>query len=216
MFLFNVFAVTKTNAQRNPKAEALKRMDDHNKALSSLKANVKMEKYNEQIDTTDITEGSVIYLPQRGKKPYVRIDWTKPAEESMAVVNNQYIIYRKRLNQVMTGSVNQASGNAKAGGALAFINMSKAELMANYEIMYVGQETALGVPTWHLQLTPKKRTSYKVADLWVNKDGMPIKAKVTENNNDITTVELSAIKENETINASVFSIDIPKDAKRIK
>lgn len=215
-FLFSVAAVTETNAQRTPLAEALKRMDEHNKSLKSLKADVKMDKFQSQLGETDTNEGNVTYLPQKGKNPYVRIDWTKPSEESLAVVGGQYVIYRKRLNQYMTGNVNQAKGSGKANGALAFLNMSKAELQANYTIRYVGQETASAVPTWHLELTPKTKSSYKVADIWVDKDGMPIMAKVTETNNDTTTVTLSGIKKNETISASVFSINIPKDAKVIK
>jgi outer membrane lipoprotein-sorting protein len=176
-----------------------------------------MEKYNEQIGETDTNEGSVTYLPQRGKNPYLRIDWTKPKEESLAVVGKQYMLYQPGLKQAIIGSVDQAKGSGKANGALAFINMSKAELQANYIIRYVGTESAGGsVSTWHLELTPNKKTNYKVADLWVDKDGMPIMAKVTEINNDTTTVFLSSIKKNETIDASVFAINLPKDVKRIK
>ncbi|MET0752185.1 MAG: outer-membrane lipoprotein carrier protein LolA [Pyrinomonadaceae bacterium] len=218
IFLFNTFAVTEANAQKRPPLqEALKRMDDHNKALESLKASVRMEKYNTQIDEKDINEGSVTYLPQKKGNPYVRIDWTKPMEESLAVANGQYVIYRKRLNQVMKGSVEQAKGSGKANSALAFINMSKAQLQANYTIRYVGQEDVSGsIGTWHLELTPKTKTYYKTADIWVDKDGMPVMAKVTETNNDTTTVFLSNIKKNEMINASVFTIPVPKDAKLIK
>lgn len=218
MFLFSAFAVTETNAQKRPPLqEALKRMDDHNKVLQTLKASVRMEKYNKQIDERDISEGNVIYLPQKKGNPYVRIDWITPVEESLAVANGQYVIYRKRLNQVMKGSVDQAKNSGKANSALAFINMSKAQLQANYTIRYVGQEDVNGsIGTWHLELTPKSKTSYKMADIWVNKDGMPVMAKVTETNNDTTTVFLSNIKENETINTSVFTIPIPKDAKIIK
>ena len=216
MILFSAFAITEINAQRPPLNEALMRMDEHNKKLTSLKANVKMEKFQSQLGETDTFDGQVIYLPQKKGNPYVRIDWTKPREESLAVVGKEYIVYTPALKQAITGNVNQAKGSGKANGALAFLNMSKAQLQANYTIRYVGQETAAAVPTWHLELTPKTKSSYKVADLWVDKDGMPIQAKVTEANNDTTTVFLSGIKKNETINGSVFAINPPKGTKIIK
>ena len=174
-----------------------------------------MEKNNSQLGEVDVSEGNITYLPQKGKDPYVRIDWTKPKQESLAIVNKQYRLYQPMLSQVVDGKVSSAKGSAKAGGALAFMNMSKAQLKANYTIRYIGQETAGGVPTWHLELTPKTKTSYKIADLWVDGNGMPIQAKVTENNNDTTTVLLSNLKKNETIKGSDFVIDLPKGTKKI-
>jgi outer membrane lipoprotein-sorting protein len=217
MFLFSAFAVTETKAQPGVLGEVLKRMETHNQALKSLRANVTMEKYNSQLDISDKYEGKVVYLPQKERDPYIRIDWTKPREESLSVFNKQYTLYVPNLKQAIVGSVNSAKGSGTAGGALVFLNMSKAQLKTNYTIRYVGQETAAAVPTWHLELTPKTKTSYKTADLWVDGDGMPIQAKVVENNGDITTVLLSKFDKNgSTIDGSVFLIKYPKDTKIIK
>ncbi len=209
------FAVTETRAQGTI-AEILKRMDTHNKALTSLRADVKMEKYNPQLDASDVFEGKAIYLPQRGKNAYVRIDWSKPVEESLAVINKEYILYRPRIPQAIVGNVDKAKGSSGVNSPLSFINMSKAELKANYDIKYIGQETAVGVSTWHLELTPKKATKYKKANLWVDGNGMPVQMKVTENNNDTTTVVLSNLDKNSTINASVFKINLPKNTPIVK
>ena len=77
----------------------LKRMDDHNKSLTSLRANVEMVKFNSQINETDTLNGTVAYLPQRNRDPFVRIDWRNP-DESMAIVNKEYIIFRPRLRHL--------------------------------------------------------------------------------------------------------------------
>lgn len=216
LFVFNIFAVTETNAQVILN-DILKRMDNNNKSLQTLKANVAMDKFNSQLDEHDIYEGKAKYLPQKGKNAYVRIDWSKPVEESLAVIGKQYQVYRPRLKQVIVGSVDKAKGSGGANSPLSFINMSKAELKANYSIRYVGQESISGaVQTWHIELTPKKGTSYKVADIWVDGDGMPRQMKITENNNDTTTVVLSSIEKNVTINGSDFVINYPKDTKVVK
>ena len=214
MFAFNVFAVKDANAQGALK-EILKRMDEHHKALMSLQASVKMDKFNSQLAEHVVTEGSARYLPLKGRDALVRIDWAKPVEESLAVVNKQYVLYRVRLKQALVGKVDSAKSKGKgANSALAFMNMSKAQLEANYTVKYLGQETVSGgTQTWHLELIPKTKTSYKSADLWVDGNGMPIQMRVTENNNDTTTVLLSNLRKNDTINAKIFKINLPKDVK---
>jgi outer membrane lipoprotein-sorting protein len=147
---------------------------------------------------------------------YVRIDWTTPVQEQMSVIGDEYRLYRPRLNQLIKGKVNKAKNNGAAGGALAFMSMSKEQLKANYTVKYLGEETVKsGVKTFHIELTPKAASSYKSAELWVDADGMPVQAKVIEANNDSTTVLLTNIKKNETIKTDVFVINYPKTAKVI-
>lgn len=216
LLFFSAAVVTETKAQ-GPLNEILKRMDAHNKALTSLQADVKRDVFNSQLGEHDITEGTTKYLPLKGKNALVRIDWTKPVQESLAVVNKQYIIYRPRLKQALIGNVDSAkSGGKGANNALAFMNMSKEQLKANYYIKFMGKESVSGgTETWHLELTPKAAANYKSAELWVDANGMPIQAKVIESNNDSTTIFLSGIQKNVSINTKVFVIEYPKKETKI-
>lgn len=196
-------------------SEILKRMDDHNKTLTSLRANVTMEKWNAQLQESEVTKGTAIYGKRQGKDALVRIDWVKP-DESLAVVNGQYVIYRPRLGQAYTGAVG-GKGNPKAGNALAFLNMSREQLRANYTAKYLGEGTLSdGSKTWHLEMVPKNKTSYKSAELWVDSNGMPLQSKVIENNNDSTTVLLTNLSKNISLKGSDFEIQLPKGTKVIK
>lgn len=216
IFTFSFLTVAEVKAQ-NILNEILKRMDEHQKALSSLKANVMMDKYNSQLDEHDIYEGTTMYLPAKGRDALVRIDWIKPEQSILSVVNKQYVLYRPRLKQAITGTVDSAQKNTKASGPMEFLKMSKEQLRANYTVVYLGQEQVSGgIPTWRLELTPKTAKGYKLAELWVDGNGMPIQAKITENNNDSTTVLLSGLQKNVTINASDFKVNLPKDTKIIK
>ena len=212
---FQAFAVTETNAQ-GVLNEILKRMEVNRNAMKTLRSKVTMVKYNSQLKESDTTEGTSIYLPLKGRDALVRIDWVKPVEEKLAVVNGEYILFRPRLKQAIIGKAKDAKGSGKANGALSFMNMSKEELKAKYSIKYLGEEkVAGGIPTWHLELMPKTATNFKMAELWVDGNGMPIQAKVIENNNDTTTVLLSDIKKNATINADEFAIKLPAGTKKI-
>lgn len=194
----------------------LTRMDNHNKALTSLRADVTMVKENTQLRVKDTTEGKVLYVPQRNSDPLVRIDWRSP-DETFAVAKGTYIIYRPRLQQYITGSTKQAKGKGTAGGALAFMNMSRAELRKNYEVVILSENASLsgGVSTIHMKLTPKIKTSYQYAEVWVDSDGMPRQSKVVENNGDSTTILLKNLEKNITIDRSTFQVKLPPGTKRV-
>ncbi|MBK9162623.1 MAG: outer membrane lipoprotein carrier protein LolA [Acidobacteria bacterium] len=194
----------------------LTRMDNHNKALTSLRADVTMVKENTQLRVKDTTEGKVSYVPQRNGDPLVRIDWRSP-DETFAVVKGTYIIYRPRLQQYITGSTKQAKGKGTASGALAFMNMSRAELRKNYEVVQLSPNATIsgGVSTIHLKLTPKIKASYQYAEVWVDSDGMPRQSKVVENNGDSTTILLKNLEKNITLDRSIFQVKLPPGTKKV-
>ena len=215
-FVLGTFAATETNAQIN---EVLKRMDTHYKALQTLRADIKMVKYDGTLKMTedsDIYEGKVMYLPAKGRDAYIRIDWSKPVE-SLAVVDKKYVVYQPRLKQAMVGNVNSTKGSAGATNPLSIINMSKEQLKANFDIKYLGQENVGGgTPTWHLELTPNIASTYKTSDIWVDGNGMPVQIKITENNSDSTTILLTNLDKKSVINKDSFSIKLPSGTKLVK
>lgn len=210
MFVFGAMAATESKAQEL--GRVLRRMDDHNKALTTLRADVTMGKQNAQLgDDPEITTGTAIYAKRPGKDALVRIDWKKPLQESLAVIDGKYVIYRVKLGVAYTGSAREKTKDTKGNSALAFMNMSKAELNANYTAAYLGEATLSdGTRTVHLQLTPKNKTSYKSAELWVDVDGMPRQSKIIENNNDTTMVLLTKLEKNVKLDSSNFQIVLPK------
>lgn len=215
-FLISSVSVTEAKAQ-NILGEVLRRMDAYNKSLQSLKADVTMVKTNTQLNASDTTYGNTSYLPKNAKHGvYIRIDWTRPLQEQISVIGDDYELYRPTLNQVIVGKVNKAKNNASVGGALGFMNMSKAQLQENYSVIYIDQEQVNGSTTWHIQLTPKVQTSYKLADLWVDANGTPLQAKITELNSDTTTVRLANLQQNVKLDSKAFKLSYPSSVKKIK
>lgn len=214
IFTFSIF----TNAQTNIN-EILKRMDEHQKALTSLKANVIMDKYNAQLDEHDIYEGSAMYVKIKERDANVRIDWVKPQQESLSVVNKQYVLFRPRLKQAIVGNTDDAQKkNTQGVDSFSFLKMSKEQLRANYSVKYMGEEDIKGgIRTWHLELTPKTAKSYKSVDVWVDGNGMVLQTKVNETNGDSTTLNLSGLQKNVTINVkNEIVIKLPPGTEIIK
>lgn len=205
------FGAIDARAQTN---EILKRMDEHQKALTSLRANVLMDKFNAQLDEHDLREGTTMYLKVKSRDALARIDWIKPQQETLSVVNKKYVLYQPALNQAITGNTEKAQ--KKEATIFDFTKMSKEELKANYSVKFFGQEEVRGgIPTWHLELTPKSAKSYRSVDIWVDGNGMVLQTKINENNNDSTTVYLSNLQKNGNIKTNEFVINLPKGTKII-
>lgn len=213
-FILSAFGATESNAQIN---EILKRMDEHYKALKSLQADVTRVQFNSQLGEEDKSAGTISLLPGKGRNFSMRLDWTKPKNETISVVNGQYVAYNPGIKQAWTGNSGSKTLSDKGGNALKVMSMSKEEIKANYDVEYLGQETISGgIPTWHLKLSPKTKANYKFVDLWVDGNGMPLQGRITQPNNDTDSILLTNLRKNASISASIFKISLPKDTKIVK
>ena len=192
----------------------LNRMERNRQSLKSLRASVDMEKYNAQIQDTDKYKGIVLYVPAAGRNAYVRLDWSSPQKETLAVMNGQFKLFRPRLNVVYEGKA--GAGKGKASAAFEFLNLSRQQLAARYDVQYMGEETLWGgVSTTHVKLVPKGGSNFKWAEAWIDAGGMPVQTKVIEKNDDSTTVRLTNMQRNSNIPLEDFDLKLDSTIKRI-
>lgn len=194
----------------------LNRMERNRRDMRSLRAAISMEKWNNQLRENEKAEGWLAYMPASGRNAYVRVEWHRPRKEVLTVADGQYQLYNQRQNVVYEG---RASGgkNTKASSVLSYLNMSAAQIRANFNADYLGDETLFGdVRTSHLKITPKGAASYKYAEIWVDGSGMLIQAKVVERNDDSTTVRLLNLQKNDAISTDHFRQQLPGGVKRVK
>ena len=214
------FAVAPSNASAQSAglvSSIINRMERNRRDLRSLRAGISMEKYNAQIRDTDKSSGVVIYLPGSGRNSSVRVDWRSPQQETLAVVNGKYTLFRPRLKMAYVGDANSSRG--KVSGVLGFgLNVSGQQLRSRYEApQLLGEETLWGgVRTWHLKLVPKGGAGYKYAEIWVDMEGMPVQTKVVEKNDDTTTVRLINVQRNVPIPSGEFNLDLGSDIKKVR
>jgi len=200
-------------------SSVLSRMEKNRQTLKSLRAGINVVKYNSQLGVEDKYRGIVIYMPTGGRQAAVRIDWTSPRKESLAVNNNRYTIYRPALRTVYTGnSGNIGNGDNNANSLLSMMGMSKAQLEARFQpVKDVREETLWGnVSTIHLTLVPKGKASYKYAEVWIDGNGMPVQTKIVEKNDDSTTMRLTGLEKNQKINQSDFDVKLDSNVKIVK
>lgn len=215
----SVFAVAPqmTNAQGAGLVSAIiSKMDRNRRSLLSLRSEISMERYNAQTRESDRLAGTVAYKPGKGRNSNVRVEWTSPVNEILAVNEGSYTLYRPRLNMAYVGNAN--SSRNKVGSVLGFgLDVSGAQLHSAYDVQFLEKETLYGgVATDHLKLVPKNGARYKYAEIWVDETGMPVQTKVVERNGDATTIRLSSIQRNAKVSSDDFKLRLPSDVKTVK
>lgn len=220
-FILSVFVIvtpTTTNGQgAGLVSSVLNRMEKNRESLKTLRAGINVVKYNSQLGVEDKYSGVVIYMPSAGKQASVRIDWSSPRQEVLAVNNNQYTIYRPGPRIAYKGD-SRKMNDKKAGGLLEMMNMSRQQLETRFEpVKDVREETLWGgVGTIHLTLVPKGNAGYKYAEVWIDSAGMPVQTKIVEKNDDSTTMRLTSLEKNQKINPSEFDIKLDASVKIVK
>ena len=219
LMLVSLTIVSPTNANAQGAglvSSVLSRMEKNRQTLKTLRAGISMEKYNSQLRDSDTFQGMVIYVPGSGRQASVRIDWTRPRQEILAVNNGRYTIYRPNQKIVYTGNSNSKAN--KAGGVLEMMYMTRQQLEARFEpVKDVREETLWGgVSTIHLTLVPKGNAGFKYAEIWIDNAGMPVQTKVVEKNDDSTTMRLTGLEKNVKINPDDFNVKYDGDVKVVK
>ncbi len=197
-------------------SSVLNRMEKNRQSLKTLRAGISMEKYNSQLRDSDRYKGIVLYVPGAGRDASVRIEWSSPQHEILAVTNGQYTLYRPRLGVVYKGNAN--SNRNKAGGILEMMYMSRQQLEARFQpVQDVREETLWGgVSTIHLTLVPKGNANFKYAEIWIDSSGMPVQTKMVEKNDDATTMRLTGLEKNIKIPSEDFKINFDANVKIVK
>ena len=220
-FILSVLMVTPTttNGQGAGLLSAvLNRMEKNRQSLKTLRANISVVKYNSQLGAEDTYNGIVLYMPGAGRQASVRIDWSSPRREVLAVSNNKYTIFRPALKVAYTGDSRKMGKENRAGGLMDMMNMSRQQLEARFQpVKDVREETLWGgVGTIHLTLVPKGNAAYKYAEVWIDSAGMPVQAKIVEKNDDSTTMRLTGLEKNQKIDPSEFAIKLDSSVKIVK
>jgi len=190
-------------------SSVLNRLEKNRQNLKSLRAGISVVKVNSQLGYEDKYQGVVIYLPAAGRQASVRIDWSSPRKEVLAVNNNKYTILRPALGVAYVGDSRRMKDN-KAGGLMEMMSMSRGQLEARFQpVKDVREETLWGgVGTIHLTLVPKGNAGYKYAEVWIDSAGMPVQTKIVEKNDDSTTMRLTNLEKNQKINPSDFDVKL--------
>ena len=209
------------NAQPQLLTGILNKMEKAHQDLKSLKAEMVLERTNTQIGVTDSEYGQLLYKPGTSKsKQKLRINYTKPSKDILAVDGDNFVYYQPRINQAFKGLASKYS-KGKQGGVAQFITIaldgSLKSASGKYNIGFVKDEMVEGVMTSVLRLTPKSSDQFTSFDIWVNQqNGFPVRFSGTERNGDLTMVTLKNLQLNVNVSNDAFALDLPGGTKIVK
>jgi outer membrane lipoprotein-sorting protein len=220
MFVAALSAVPRNAQAQGPGlvSSILNRMDRNRRELQSLRSGLIMQKYNAQIRTEEMYEGDLQYVAGTGTNMKLRVDWSRPAREHLAVSGGQYTLFRPRLNLAYQGSTKAQQKNTKISNVLGFgLNITGAQAKSKFDVELVGEGVLYGnLHVTQLKLTPKGGAGYKFAEIWVDGSGMPVQTRVVERNGDFTTVRLVNFQKNARVSPDAFNISLPSGAKIVR
>jgi outer membrane lipoprotein-sorting protein len=165
---------------------------------------------------SDNEYGSLIYKPSTGRnKGKLRIDYTRPSRDTIALVGDSVVYYQPRINQVFKSTLARAA-KGKVGGFTQLIGLdgSVKSLAGNYNIEFLKDEVINGQMTTLLRLTPKAGGQFSTIDIWVNQQSwIPAQWRLVERNGDFTIVSLKNVQLNTPIPDSAFNVSVPGGVK---
>jgi outer membrane lipoprotein-sorting protein len=198
-------------------SSVVSKIQRNHETLKTLRASISMAKYDARLREEDKYYGAVLYMPGVvARNAFVRLEWSKPQHEILAVANGKYTLYRERLNTVYVGSAGRGAGQDSE--IFSMLSMSTNELQNKFQPFEDVREETLwgGVSTTHLKLVPIKALSFKYAEVWVDSTGMPVQTKIVEKNDDATTVRLNNVEKNARLSVTDFAVKYDPSAKIIK
>ena len=189
--------------------EVLANMEKAARSIKTIEANMAQEKRDMQIGGREVYRGRIYF--EHGKVcDKVRIDYSIPEGQFVAVLCDKIYLYQAKIKQVIiTTRQAQASKNQEFS-FIATPYKSVPELKSQYDIVYVGDESS----TAKLELTPKRKSSVKKLTLWVDQSSwLPVKYQVVEANNNPTTFTLSGMIKNGKLSGETFKVSWPPGTK---
>jgi outer membrane lipoprotein-sorting protein len=169
--------------------------------ITTFYADMRQQTVRANVGGRPETYQATVFFKHKGRADQAVIKYSKPAGQTIWVLDNRIVLYQAGLRQVIeTTRQAQASKNPEVS-FVATPYRSVPQLKSQYNVTYLGDEGAMA----KLQLVPKGRSSVSKSILWVDQSmWLPVKYEVTSSNGNVSVFSLSNIGVNGTISDNNF------------
>ncbi len=212
----------RANAQPQILTGILNKMRKANQDLKSLKAEIIQEKTNTQIGVTDTTQGQLVYKPGPGNSNRkLRIDYTKPSQDILAVDGDSFIYYQPRIKQAVKGITSKVSKGKQDGLAQilsAVLSGSLESASGEYESSLIKSDEMInGIMTSMMRAIPKSNKQFTKIDIWISQQTwIPVRFSATERNGDVTVFTFKNMQLNAEVPNNMFNLKLPSGTEILK
>ncbi len=195
----------------------LSHMEQAAKSLSTLQAGISQLKRDTTLDYTENSVGTLLYKKGAPGQERVLLQYTKP-NQTISVIGDKVVVFQPQINQAFETTRNAAAGKNKSLGFLGLgYGQAAAQLREKYVVTPVGDEVINGKKTTLIDLRPRVPENGIVrVQVWVdNATWLPVQYLLKEKGAE-TTVSLSAMKPNVSLDDSRFEIKLPGNVQIVK
>lgn len=199
----------------------LKKMDAVAAKFASAQADFEWDRYERVIDEVDDVQTGVIYYRRNGSGIEMMVDIRRDGAslndmkwqpKYVLLSENKVQMYEPQTNRL---TVYNLGNNADFETYLVLgFGASGQDLMKQFDVTFLGEETVQGVSTAKLQLIPKSakvRNNFKQIILWIDLErGISVQQKLVTAQDDYRLAKFSSIKLNEPIKNEVFQLKTNK------
>jgi len=196
----------------------LNQMEQAARSLTSLQAGITQVKRDKTLDATDKSAGTLFYKKGAPGQERILLEYTAPAQQTIAIVGDKVTIYQPFINQVMETTRQAQAGKNKELGFLGLgYGQAAQQLRDKYVVTLLGSEPINGKPATLLALKPKvEEHGIKQIQVWVdNATWLPVQYVLLERGAEMT-VSLSGMKPNVKLDDSKFQIKVPSGVQVVK
>lgn len=186
--------------------EILRRARERYGTLESLRAQFR-ERVQVPLLDRDRSGRGTWYQKGRG---LFKLDYAEPPEDVIVSDGTHVWTYypSSQPGQVTRAALEQSDRGREMVDLMGRIFR---EARQGYEAEYVGLESAGGVETHHVVLTPTGEAPYRRVELWISpEDDLVRRFEVTEENETVRTVTLTDPEPDAQIPDSVFRFEVPE------
>jgi outer membrane lipoprotein-sorting protein len=184
-------------------------MNKSSAGFQSAQGDFEFQSYQKLVDDTDTQKGKIYF--RRSKKGSVDAAFyiEGPAPKQVVYKNGVLQVYEKKINQVTERNVDNNKADVEAFLSLGF-GASGDDLLKAYYVKMLGWETADGIKTAKLDLTPKNPKmlqTYPKIVLWIDPEkDILLKQQFFEGSGDYRLAYYTNMKRNADLSDSVFSL----------
>ena len=198
---------------------ALALLDRSSEGFKSVKTTFEWDQYQAVVAEHDLNRGTMYFLrvgpnvevaadveaPVYEKKTNKLLTW-EPQKKMLFKDGLLQILFR-RTGQITTKDARKDQANFENFLALGFGGRGH-DLPKNFTVRCAGTETAMGVPTYKLELVPKTqqaRNMFPLITLWINQQtGMSVQQKLDQGEGDYRLAKYANIELNKPLPADAF------------
>jgi len=192
-----VFALTLTGLMHAADSadSVFAHIDAAAKSFKGMQADLTDTEFHSIVNDSEVNKGVVKFLRMKGNSMRAVITWNN-GSGGLEYNGKEGKLYNAKTKTVDVVSLAGKQSTINKYLALG-VGASSADLKAEFDVTYMGEENVAGQPTSHLKLTPKTHdpaSSLKQADLWYGANGLVVQQKILHPSGDYQVMLYSNVK----------------------